>query len=252
MYNPMDLTGHKIMITGASSGIGRETAVMLSRLGATLVLCGRNEERLKAVADRLEPAEHALEFYDFHDLDGIGEWLKGVVQRNGPLDGLVHSAGIPAMIPLRTLRIDQIRETLDVNLASAIVLAKAFRIRTNHKPKSSLVLLSSSAGLTGEVATSAYAASKGGIVGLTRALAMELVKEGIRVNCVAPGFVKSELFDLYSERVTPEHLAEAEASFPLGFGEPLDIAYAIAYLLAETGRWITGTILPVDGGYLAT
>jgi NAD(P)-dependent dehydrogenase (short-subunit alcohol dehydrogenase family) len=252
MLNPMNLSGRTILLTGASSGIGRETAVCLSQLGARLVLVGRNQERLQSVAERLEGLDHHLEIFELREIDKISDWMKQVTQKVGPFDGLVHSAGVPAMIPLRYLTAEQLQDTLAINLNAALFLTKAFRMRGNHQPKSSIVFLSSSAGLTGEPGVSAYSATKGALIAMARSLAVELVREGIRVNCVAPGFVKSELLEKYSERVSPEQLAATEATFPLGFGEPLDVAYSIAFLLAETGRWITGTTLVVDGGYTAT
>jgi len=252
MINPMDLTGKTILVTGASSGIGRDTAIFLSQLGARLILVGRNVERLEATASKLETPNYLLEAFDLRETDKITDWLKNITQKTGPLDGLVHSAGVPAMIPLKLLTVKQLEDAIAINLNAALFLTKAFRIKGNHQPKSSIVFLSSSAGLTGEPGVSAYSATKGALIAMARSLAVELVKQGIRVNCVAPGFVRSELLEKYEVRVSPEQLAATEATFPLGFGETIDVAYAIAFLLAETGRWITGTTLVVDGGYTAT
>lgn len=247
--NPLDLNGGTILVTGASSGIGRETAVVLSQLNAKVVLTGRNQERLEETLQSLAGEGHFVSPCDLDALDEVPKWLKGVTAKTGPLKGLVHSAGIHGTVPIRVLSAQKAEEMMRVNVSSAMMLARAFRQRDCYARDSSVVFLSSTAGLVGSPGLSAYAASKAALIGLTRALAAELAADGIRVNCVAPGFVKTEMFDRYAASVPPEHLSEQLALFPLGLGTPRDVAYGVAYLLAETGRWITGTTLVLDGGY---
>lgn len=249
--NPMDLSGRTILVTGASSGIGRETCILLSQLGARLILVARNLERLKETSERLEGVEHRIESFDLRAIDEIPVWLKAITSEVGGLHGLVHSAGITLTLPLRLLTSKQLEEIMLINLSTSMFLAKALRQKGCCQPGSSLVFLSAAAGLVGTVGLSAYTASKGAIVALTRSLAMELAREGIRVNCVAPAGVRTEMYEKFQQTLTPDQFSAIAAAHPLGLGTALDVAHAIAFLLADTGRWITGTTLVVDGGLTA-
>ncbi len=251
MLNPMDLTNCTILVTGASSGIGRETSVLLSQLGANLVLVARNTERLKETAHRLEGSGHQIEAFDLTAIDEIPQWLKSVTNKVGALHGLVHSAGTEVTLPVRLLKNKNIEDVMQINVNAAISLTKAMRQKGCYQPGSSIVFLSSAAALVGQAGLSAYSASKGAIVALTKSLAIELAKDKIRVNCVAPAYVKTEMIDTLQQKITPEQLINIEAKHPLGMGTPLDVAYAIAFLLGDTARWITGTTLVVDGGLTA-
>lgn len=251
MINPMELSGRTILITGASSGIGRATSILLSQLGARLILAGRNKERLDQTALQLEGSDHSIEAFDLTDIDGISQWLKAVASRVGALDGLVHSAGVHITRPLRFLSDESVQEVMSINFGAGLALAKGLRQKGAYNAGASIVYLSSVMGLVGQPGVAAYAASKGAIVALTKSLAMELARDGIRVNCVAPAQVKTEMAEAMQESLSQEQIAVIEAMHPLGIGTPLDVAYAIAFLLADTGRWITGTTLVVDGGYTA-
>jgi NAD(P)-dependent dehydrogenase (short-subunit alcohol dehydrogenase family) len=249
--NPMDLTGRRFLITGASSGIGRETAILLSQLNARIVLAARNEERLQETLRRLDGEGHSTSCFDLTALDDIPRWFKALAEQFGPFDGLVHSAGIQSMLPLQVLSAQKVERMMSINVSAALMLAKAFRQKGCAASRSSLVLLSSVAGMVGEAGLTAYSASKAALMGLTKSLAMELAPENIRVNCVAPGMVRTEMMRRMTESIPPGQLPAVEARHLLGFGTPRDVAYAIAYLLADTGRWITGATLVVDGGYTA-
>lgn len=251
MINPMDLSNRTILITGASSGIGRETAILLSRLGASVVLVGRNEERLQETAKCLDKNKSWVEPFDLTVMDEIPGWVKEVVAKTGPLSGLVHSAGVQVTVPLKLLTEQHISKVMEINLNAAIGLAKGFRQKGVHSYNSSLVFLSSARGLVGQAGLSAYAASKGAVIALTKSLAVELAREQIRVNCVAPAYVKTEMINMIQAQITPEQFQQIEEMHLLGLGTALDVAYAISFLLADTGRWITGTTLVVDGGYTA-
>ena len=246
--NPLSLEGRRILITGASFGIGRETAVLLSELGARLVICGRNKERLDETAGNLSGGGHLVECRDLDDLEGIPEWLRGIAERSEPLSGLVHSAGAVLTLPIRALTPSQADKIMRLNWGAAWVLAKAFRQKTVRAETGSIVYLSSVAGLVGEPGLSAYASSKGAVLALTRSLAMELASEKIRVNAVVPGLVKTGMGDDLANRRPPEQYEALLRQHPLGLGSARDVAHAIAFLLAETSRWITGTALTVDGG----
>jgi len=247
----MDLTGCSVMVTGASSGIGRETAILISNLGARVALVGRSRERLEVTRAALAGDGHHLFPFDLADLEAIPAFMGAVAAQVGPLTGLVHAAGIHFFTPLRTLTAARIDQLLRLNYSSALLLAKAFRQKGNCAPGSSIVFVSSSAALVGESALCAYAGSKAALIGAARSLAIELAPECIRVNCVAPGFVDSEMTRQIRQSVTPEQFAAIAASHPLGLGSVRDAANAIAFLIADTARWITGSVLVVDGGYSA-
>ena len=247
--NPLDLSGRTILVTGASAGIGQDTAVLLSQLNARLILVARNKERLERTLSMLEAGDHRVEVFDLNALDAITPWMKDLASRCGVLHGLVHSAGVYSVIPLRILSVPQLEETLRVNLSSALMLAKGLRQKSCHAERSSLVLVSSVSGLCGQAGMSAYAASKAALIGVAKALAMELVRDGVRVNCVAPGLVQTE--------TSTQVVAQAgggdtmESMHPLGIGLPRDVANGIAFLLSDAARWITGTTLVIDGGCTA-
>jgi len=251
MSNPLSMEGRTVLVTGASSGIGRETAILLSELGAALILAGRDRARLEETRARTQGSGHRVEVFDLTEADAIPGWLKQIAVETGPIHGLVHSAGMHHAIPLRVLTAAKTEELMHTNFTSAVMLVKAFRQKNCSQRGSSIVLLSSVAALTGQPAISVYSASKAALIGFGRAAAMELAAEGIRLNCVAPGFVATEMAEALSDKLTPEQFGAIRRMHPLGIGNPRDVANAIAFLLAESSRWITGTTLVVDGGYTA-
>lgn len=253
MRNPLDLSGRTILVTGASSGIGREACVLFSELGARLVLVGRRREELERAASSLEPRDHRVEAFDLSGLDGISGWLRNVSDAIGPIDDLVHSAGVHFTLPLRATTPKQFADLMRVNVDAAFALARGFRQKGVRRvgSTSSVVFLSSVMGLVGQTGISAYSTSKGALVSLAKALALELAREGIRVNCVAPGVVRTRMAEGAEQMLTPEQYQAIEALHPMGTGTTRDVAHALAFLIADTGRWITGTTLVVDGGYTA-
>lgn len=241
-----------MLVTGASSGIGRSTAILLSQLGARLVLVARNQVRLDETIAALTGDGHHRAPFDLERVDEIQPWLRQLVQTTGPLDGLVCAAGMSSLRPLRTLDIAHFDKVMRINCYSAVALTTAFCHKRVRQPEASVVLVASVAGLRAAPARSAYSASKGALIAFARSAAVELAPSGVRLNCVAPAYVDTPMYhtavsELSSERV--ELLVRATQ--PLGLGTPLDVAHAIAFLLAGTGRWLTGSVLAVDGGYTA-
>lgn len=251
MYNPMSLAGKRILVTGASSGLGRACAEMISRLGGEVVLVARDEQRLQQTLECLEGTGHRLEVFDLCDVEAIPGWIKGLTGGGKPLDGLVHSAGIQITTPIKIMKLTEYEKLMTINLSAAYFLAKGFRQRGVCSAPASLVFLSSTAGLVGQAALSAYCASKAALYGMSRSLALEFAREGIRVNCVSPGLVETEMVEGLSKELTLEQLQMSISAHPLGLGRPIDVAFSVSFLLAETGRWITGSNLVVDGGYTA-
>lgn len=251
MLNPMEQSNKVIMVTGASSGIGQVTCKLLSQLGATLVLVGRNEETLKLTNKTLEGKNHIISTFDFSKIKNIEPWFESLIKKTGPLSGLVHCAGEQLLQPLKISKTEDIQRLMDINVTSGLVLAKIFRQRQSHTQNSSIVYISSVMGVVGSGGRSAYSATKGAIIGMTKSLAIELVKDKIRVNCVAPAFVRTPMFEQTKKMVGENVMDEVEKSHPMGFGEPIDVANSIAFLLSDAAKWITGTTLLVDGGYTA-
>jgi NAD(P)-dependent dehydrogenase (short-subunit alcohol dehydrogenase family) len=249
--NPLGLAGKRILVTGASSGIGRDTAILLSQLGANVVLAGRDRVRLEQTSRQLEGSGHSVQPRDLLPLEGIPSWIKEISEAIGALDGIVHSAGVYAMTPVTALNAQKLEEMLRMNVGSALMIAKAYKQRGCWRPGGSIVYVSSIAGIIGVSALASYASSKAALIGLTRSLSIEFARDGIRVNCVAPGFVQTEMVQELQSRLTPEQLAEIARMHPLGLGKPRDIAHAIAFLIGDASRWITGSTLVVDGGYTA-
>ena len=251
MRHPFDLTGRTILVTGASSGLGRATAIGLSQLGARLIIVARNVERLQATLCQLHGDDNAPEIVNLSQYEALPDWMRGVAQRYGKIDAVAHCAGLQITAPLKVIEAASTEELWRTNVSASLWLAKAFRQRGVNNSGGALVYLASAVGLVGQPALSAYSASKGALIAMARSLALELAREGIRVNCVAPGYIKTEMTAEFAAMVSEEHLKKMEADYPLGFGQATDVANAVAYLVSPAARWITGTTLVVDGGYTA-
>jgi NAD(P)-dependent dehydrogenase (short-subunit alcohol dehydrogenase family) len=252
MINPMDLTGRKILVTGASSGIGRATAIHLSRLGARVIMVARNEEKLKDTLTSMEGEGHSLYPYDLKNIENIESFLEGIISIEGKLNGLVHCAGVGDMRPLQMTKFDFIHGVMLINFYAFVELVRVAAKKKNHAENASFVAVSSVASLKGDKSKTAYCASKGALDSAVRTIAKELAAKKIRVNTVLPGFLKTDMYDLYiinaGEAAVDKNVTTHQY---MGLGQPLDAANAIAFLLSDASAFITGTGLIVDGGYLS-
>ena len=241
-----------VLITGASSGIGKQTAIFFSQQGAQVIITGRNQERLADTLSQLQGDNHFALCASLDSPDDVEQLIKSVITQMGPLDGVVHCAGVQKTLPLKVLKENHFDEVFNANVKSAQFLAKSISRKGCFNPRGlSLIFLSSVAAVCGEPAISTYAASKAALQGLSKSLALELARLKIRVNCIAPGVVKTEMAEGLFEKLTPEQYAVVDEKHPLGLGTPEDVAHAAAFLISDMSRWITGTTLYVDGGYSA-
>lgn len=243
MYNPYSLEGKNILVTGASSGIGRATAIECSKMGAKVVVTARNEDRLKETLEALEGEGHQMICFDLTETDKLDEF----VAQLPVLQGFVSNAGTNKMSPVTFIKEDDLKEVYQVNTFSPILLLRLLLKKKKLEKASSVVFTSSLSGV-GTVGTGngVYAGSKGALSMFVRVAALELASKKIRVNAVCPGMIQTQMIQ---EGAVSEQLEDGLADYPLGrYGEPKDVALAIIYLLSEASSWVTGTNMVIDGG----
>ena len=247
----LDFFNKHILITGASDGIGRATAELLSQMGARLIITGQNDDKLQQTFENLTGNTHVNEAFDLSKTDEISEWLINLTQNYGYLDGLVHCAGIQETSTVRNFSHSIFDRTMRLNLASAFALTRGFRYRRPKKTQGSIVFISSVAGSIGQPSNAVYAASKSALNNATKGLALELLRDNIRVNCIAPAMVETSMALKTEKSMTKSQFELIKRRHPMGFGQPIDVAEAVAFLLSDSSKWINAITLPVDGGYLA-
>lgn len=249
IFNPFSLSGKKILVTGASSGIGRQCAINCSKMGADIAMVGRDENRLRETLAQMEGNEHIICPSDLTQLENIKPLVQDIVSKFGPLDGYIHSAGIEKTLPVKSLKPSDYEEIFRVNALSAFEIVRYLSSSKNLNQGGSIVLISSITSIIGRVGVSAYAASKGAIVSAVKTMALEFAKRSVRINAVSPGTVLTPLMQSYLSQISEEEREKRVEGFPLGLGEPSDVANVCIYLLSEASRWVTGQNLVVDGGY---
>jgi NAD(P)-dependent dehydrogenase (short-subunit alcohol dehydrogenase family) len=248
----MDFEGKKVVVTGASSGIGRAISIELSQHGAGLILIGRNQERLEETAAGLSKGDHKTISLDLTNHSEIVPTIREFARQAGRIYGLCHCAGIVETRPLSSYKVEGLSAMLNVNLIAGIELARAISRRDVMEPDGgSILLMSSIYGRVGMPGQIGYAGSKGAVVAAARAMAIELARRNIRVNTLSPGFVKTPMTDDALAKLSEKQVKKIEDAHPLGTGTPEDVARAAAFLLAPQNRWITGVDLVIDGGYTA-
>lgn len=249
--NPFNLDGHTVLITGASSGIGRAVAIQASLLGARCAITGRNGEHLQETLHSMHGSAHCLIQAELSE-DSIENIVPQAVLKLGKFSGFVHCAGIEKTLPFRSTTLEDFRLIMWINVEAFVLLAQQLLMPANRISHGfSAVGISSVAGLYGAAAQTAYSASKGALVSLIKSLACEYAPKKIRFNCLCPGYVNTPMLEgvqsLYRDK---EAFKQAiVARHPLGLGNPEDIANAAAYLLSDASQWMTGSVVQIDGGY---
>lgn len=244
IFNPFSLKGKTVLITGASSGIGRETAIVCSKMGATVVITGRNEGRLKETFDNLEGDCNLSIAADLTDSEAI----ESLVQQLPALTGVVHCAGIGDRSILKMVKEKDIAKVMRTNFESPVLLQKALLRKKKLDNSSSIVFVASRAPFAPTVGNGIYAASKGALIAYTKVLGLEVANQLMRVNCVCPAMVWTELVER-DAALTGTDYHEAEKAYPLKrYGRPDDVANLIVYLLSDASSWMTGSSIDITGG----
>lgn len=233
------LEGKTVLVTGASKGIGQAVALACASAGAQLIISGRDLPRLESTLEALPGTGHRALSAELTDAEAV----KQLAIDCGPIDGLVHSAGISGFAPMRLVGESFLREVLDTNYLGPMMLTRHLLSRQAVRPGGSIIFMSSIAALTGTVGVGPYAGSKAALIGTVRPLALELVKRNIRANALCPGLVETTM-------ITEDKslFEESRKRYPLGIGKPEDIAQACLYLLSAASTKVTGQAFSLDGG----
>jgi len=243
--NPFTLIGKTILVTGASSGIGKATAIECSGMGAKLIITGRDEERLNETFHSLEGEGHKQIVCDLTDTSLLETLVKSLPQ----IDGCVNNAGVGGKLPIAFIKKDSLQSILDINTIVPVLLTQFLVKNKKLKKGSSMVLTSSISGVYSvDIGNTMYSITKSAVDGFMKNAALELAQKGIRVNSVNPGMVDTPINNLDS--FTEEQKLKDVENYPLKrYGKPEDIANGIIYLLSDASSWVTGISLKIDGGY---
>lgn len=244
--SPFHLIGKTVLVTGASSGIGRQVAISVADMGGTVILTGRNKEQLTETIGQMKPGNHVALAADLlmeeERLKFIGELPK--------VDGIVHCAGVVSPYPIKFITQDKIDETLNINYEIPVLLMSGIARGKKMNRGTSVVFLSSISGQHPHKGGALYAGSKAAIESFSKVLALEFYPQGIRSNCISPAMVKTAMYEVAEKGMSEEAMKEHVAAYPLGVGYPEDVANTVIFLLSDASRWVTGINITLDGGFL--
>lgn len=250
--NKFSLENKNIIITGASSGIGKQCAIECSKAEANIILIARNEERLEQTKKQLSDKNHLYYSFDVTEFDKIKDIISNLVEKVGKIDGFIHSAGIELTKPFSLTKPEDYEKLFKINVISGFEFARVISSKKNmNENGGSFVFISSIMGLNGVAGKIAYCTSKGAMISGIKSMALELAPKKIRVNCVLPAVVETELSKAFIEKLPKESIEEMIKMHPLGLGKSEDVANACVYLLSDEAKWMTGSNLVIDGGYSA-
>lgn len=251
--NPFSLDEKLIIVTGASSGIGQQCAISCSKMGANVILFGRDKSRLKETLDlTANPDGNRFYAIDLQEYDRIEETINDIVTNKGKIDGLINCAGVSTTLPLNAISTDKMDSFFSTNVIGGINLSKHVIKSSNFSETGgSILFISSVMGVVGENGKTLYSMTKGALIAAVKSMSLELAKRNIRVNAISPGVVETPMSKNAIYNRNEDSRKRIMNLHPLGLGQPEDVANAAVYLLSDASRWITGTNLVVDGGYLA-
>lgn len=242
-FNPFSLEGKTILVTGASSGIGRCIAVTCSRMGAIVIINGRNICKLKETLSQMDCDCHDIIVGDLTKTDS----LCALVEKLPILDGIVHCAGVGQRILCKDLHSDDVNQVMDVNFKAPVMLQAELIRQKKVNKAASIVFIASIATWSPSFGNAVYSASKGAITSYAKCLAIELAPRKVRVNCISPAMVWTDL--IINESVDEGQLKEDEQNYPLKrYGQPEDIANLVVYMLSDASTWMTGSNVKISGG----
>ena len=243
LTNPFSLQGKRILVTGASSGIGRGIAIACSRMGASVMIVGRNKDRLNETNAALQDTGNQIFICDIT----FSKDMEIMVEQLPPLDGIVHCAGIGQRIPAKLLTAEDLDHVMDVNFKAPVLLQKELLRQKKVNKKASIVFIASIASWSPSVGNSIYSASKGAVKSYAKCLSLELAPRLIRVNCISPAMVWTNL--IKNDGIDEDALREDEKLYPLKrYGTPEDIGNLAVYLLSDASSWMTGSDIVISGG----
>ena len=252
MDNIYDLTGRNVVVSGGASGIGEQCAITLSELGANIILIDRDSVKMENVKPKLSPGHHLFYSLDLTEYERIEPALADAVGKIGKVSGFVHSAGAQITLPLQSMKPDQYLSLYKINVVAGFEIARILSSKKNVGDNGgSFVFIAAVVGMIGRSALISYSASKSALFGGIKSMALELARKNIRVNCISPGFIQTDMMADLSNIMTDQQIEALKQDYPLGIGQPSDIACSCAFLLSGASRWITGTNLVVDGGFTA-
>lgn len=243
MMSPFSLEGKTILITGASSGIGKSISLLCSKMGANVYITARNEERLKLTWEEMKNKDNKSIIADLTNVNDIDVLVNQLPQ----LDGIVHCAGIGSRVLCKNIKNDDIAHVMKSNFEAPVLLQSALLNKKKMNKTSSIIFIASMGAQYPSIGNALYSASKGAIISYSKCLAIELAPRHIRVNCISPAMVWTEL--VVKDGVDVEMLKEDELNYPLGrYGKPEDIANLAIYLLSDGSNWMTGENIEITGG----
>lgn len=244
-YNPYSLKGKTVLVTGASSGIGRSTAIECSKMGASVIITARNEDRLRETLSLMEGDNNQMILADLSSIEDIDALVAQIPE----IDGLVNNAGFTKMRPILQVNEQVFKDIMQVNAFAPIMLTQKV-IKKKKLIQGSIIFTSSMAALKSSPANSMYGCSKAAVSNFVRNAAQEFASKKIRVNAVCPSMVETEI--MKDNMLSEEQISASKASYPLGrWGKPEEIAWAIIFFLSDASQWITGTNMIIDGGRTA-
>lgn len=248
----IDLQDKSYVITGAGSGIGKAIAGLCYEYGAKLLLIDKNEQGLLESAAQMDPTKVCTKAFDLTNYADLESIVAHAADKLGLFSGFCHSAGFEYTLPIKSMTPKHYMELFAVNTIAAFELSRILsKKKYLRESGASFVFIASIMGIVGRPGLTGYAASKGALISGAKSMALELAAKKIRVNCVSPGTVRTDLIEKMLANLEPEQREKRLSDFPLGIGNPEDVANIVVFLLSERSKWITGANFTIDGGYTA-